>query len=426
VFKEEENAEGKLLAHAKNDKLFEGNQDTEQLAAEVRYVIGGSEEVSRKFRVVVLRKNWQSEPWTELPENERPERWDARLTLIVLPEQLENIEATLGVWLKRHLSQRRNTLRFLLPKKASGNIYFDRDLIVYARAVYLANQWKDTDAAFRPLHATYQNSHLRPRLRDLFDTFAILDIWNFVHPEQCRFLIEKHNATGDKTPNAIDEKIVNELFIAEDFEIAALTHASSSSSLAKFIGDLQEPSIDGKHCIPWLGEVTTKEKVLRLCAAGKLTINLRGLELLQAQPGETEDAAWMRIKGKLGSGKELEQTILQVPGAYPQSGGTLPLPLIPTTPQPPTQPSVPGATSPANIFADNSLPPRPAVTPLGTPPKTPVNLLGEVEKWGITAATNVTNININVSQMTGAQLTDLLKKLPDGVTYSLNLEKETQ
>jgi len=28
--------------------------------------------------------------------------------------------------------------------------------------------------------------------------------------------------------------------------------------------------------------------------------------------------------------------------------------------------------------------------------------------------------------MTGAQLTDVLKKLPDGVTYSLNLEKETQ
>jgi hypothetical protein len=55
-----------------------------------------------------------------------------------------------------------------------------------------------------------------------------------------------------------------------------------------------------------------------------------------------------------------------------------------------------------------------------------VNLLGEVEKWGISATTSVTNININISQMTGAQLTELLKKLPDGVTYSLNLEKETQ
>jgi len=328
VFREEENAEGKLLAHAKNDKLFESNQDTEQLAAEVRYVIGGPEEVSRKFRVVVLRKNWQNDPWIELPENERPDRWgDGRLTLIVLPEQVENVEATLGGWLKRHLSQRRNTLRFLLPKKASANIYFDRDLIVYARAVYLAGQWKDTDAAFRPLHTTYENSHLRPKLRDLFDTFAILDVWNFAQPEQCLFLIEKHNATGEKIPNAIDEKIASELFIVEDFETAAVTHAASSSSLAKFIGDLQEPSIDGKHCIPWLGEMATKEKVLRLCAAGKLAIDVRGLELLQAQAGETEDAAWVRIKGKLGSGKDLEQSILYLPSAYPQSGGTLPLPL---------------------------------------------------------------------------------------------------
>ena len=425
VFKEEENAEGKLLAHAKNDKLFESNQDIEQLAAEVRYVIGGSEEVSRKFRVVVLRKNWQSDPWTELPENERPDHWDGRLTIIVLPEHVESVEATLGVWLKKHLLQRRNTLRFLLPKKAATNIYFDRDLIVYARAVYLANQWKETDAAFRPLHTTYQNSHLRPRIKDLFDTFAILDVWNFAQPEQCRFLIEKHNATGDKIPKAIDEKIVNELFIAEDFEAATLTHATASSSLAKFIGDLQEPSIDGKNCIPWLGEVATKENVLHLCAAGKLAINWRGLELLQAQPGEPEDAAWIRIKGKIGSGKELEQTILQLPGAYPHSGGTLPFQLTPPIQQPPPLPSVPGVVPPPHIFGDNS-PSTPTLKPFGTPPKIAVNLLGEVEKWGISAAVNVINININVSQMTGAQLTDLLKKLPDGVMYSLSLEKEAQ
>ncbi len=420
VFKEEENAEGKLLAHAKND--------TEQLAAEVRYVIGGSEEVSRQFRVVALRKNWQSDPWTELPETERPDRWDNRLTLIVLPEYPENVEATLGAWLKHHLSQRRNTLRFLLPKKESGNIYFNRDLIVYARAVYLANQWKETDKAFGPLHTTYQNTHLRPRLKDLFDTFAILDIWNFAQPEQCRFLIEKHNATGDKIPKAIDAKVENELFVDEEFEEAALAHAMASSSLAKFIGELQEPSINGKHCIPWLGEVKAKEKVLRLCADGKLAINLRGLELLQAQPGETADAAWMRIRGKLGSGKELEQTILLTPGATPHSGGTVPAPpIIPVT-APVTPPVIPPDVLPLNPFGpDDSLPPPAArFIPYGTPPKTPVNLLGEVEKWAITPATNVTNVNINVSQMTGAQLTELIKKLPDGVTYSLNLEKETE
>ena len=296
--------------------------------------------------------------------------------------------------------------------------------------------WVDTFSAMLPGSSpgTYSspiekfsgNSHLRPRLKDLFDTFAILSIWNFTQAEQCQFSIEKHNAVGDKIPQAIQTKIQNELFVVEDFEETALAHTAANSSLAKFIGDLQEPSIGSKHCIPWLGEVAAKEKVLRLCAAGKLSINLRGLELLQAQPGETEDAVWNRIKGKLGSGKELEQTILQSPGATPQSGGTAPAPPI-TAPSIPSPVTPSGATTPTNPFVPSNplLPPAPTLKPFSAPPKTPMNLLGEVEKWGITPATNVANVTINVSKMTGAQLTELLKKLPDGMTYSLDLDKET-
>ena len=40
------------------------------------------------------------------------------------------------------------------------------------------------------------------------------------------------------------------------------------------------------------------------------------------------------MKGKLGSGKELEQTMLFLPNAYPQSGGKLPISRAGTTPQP--------------------------------------------------------------------------------------------
>ena len=298
----------------------------------------------------------------------------------------------LGPWLKQHLPTRRNTLRFLLPKKPVGNIYFDRDLIVYARAVSLANQWKETDPAYKPLFTTYQGTHLRPRLKDLFDTFAILDIWNFAQPDQCHFITEKHSAVGEKIPKAIHAKIENELFAAEDFEVAA------------------------------------KEKTLRLCAAGKFAINLRGLELLQAQPGESEETAWMRIKGKLGSGKELEQTILVPPSAVPASGGTLPLQFPPTPPPPGPTPPATINDAPTSIFGagEAAVPPTPALHACGTPPKTPVNLLGEVEKWGISPATSLANVNINVSKMTGAQLTQLLKNLPDGVNYGLNLEKEAQ
>lgn len=167
--------------------------------------------------------------------------------------------------------------------------------------------------------------------------------------------------------------------------------------------------------------------MLRLCAAGQLAIDLRGLELLQAQPGESADAAWMRIKGKVGSGRELEQTILLTPSASPQSGGAVPTPTEIPVAAPVTLQELRNSDIPSNLFAvgESKPPPAPIVKPYGTPPKTPVNLLGEVEKWGISAASSVSNININVSRMTGAQLTELLKKLPDGVTYALNLEKET-
>lgn len=428
VFKEEENAEGKLLAHAKNEKLFDAGQDVQQLADEVRYVIGGSEEVSRQFRVVVLRKDWQSNPWGELPETQRPDRWDGRLTIIVLPEHPENPSAVLGKWLKQHLPQRRNTLRFLLPRRGASSIYFERDLVVFARAVHLASQWKETDALYRPLYTLYQNSHLRPRLRDYFDTFAILNVWNFAQPEQCQFLLEKHNAVGDKIPKAIDAKIEGELFAPEDFEDAVLTHAATSSSMAKLLSELQEPAINGKHCIPWIGEVAAKERVLRLCASGKIAINVRGLELLQAEPGESAEGVWLRIRGKVGTGSELQQTTLLMPGAAAQSGGGAPrAPAASSTPATATASPVPPAHS---VFGDGVVSPTtpPSATaaaePLVAPAKSAVNLLGEVERWGINAGTSLTNVSISVTQMTGAQLTELLKKLPDGVAYSLNLEKK--
>ena len=95
---------------------------------------------------------------------------------------------------------------------------------------------------------------------------------------------------------------------------------------------------------------------------------------------------------------------------------------------PPPPPGTPPGGSQANPFVltGQTQPASLTLKPFGTPPKSPVNLLGEVEKWGINPATTVSNVNLNVSQMTGAQLNELLKKLPDGVTYSLNLEKENQ
>jgi hypothetical protein len=47
-----------------------------------------------------------------------------------------------------------------------------------------------------------------------------------------------------------------------------------------------------------------------------------------------------------------------------------------------------------------------------------------MEEWNIGPATTVREVSIRVSDANGAQLKELLKKLPDGMTFSLSLEKE--
>jgi hypothetical protein len=113
--------------------------------------------------------------------------------------------------------------------------------------------------------------------------------------------------------------------------------------------ELREPRPGRQDCIPWLGEILVKERIIRLCARGKIAINLRGMEYLQRKDGESDDEAWRRMRGKLGTGKHLDETYILLPQAVPATGG------VATSggeqPSPPSgdQPSVPttgGATEP--------------------------------------------------------------------------------
>ena len=187
-----------------------------------------------------------------------------------------------------------------------------------------------------------------------------------------------------------------------------------------------------------------KERILRLCARGKVAINLRGLEFLQAQPGEDEETAWKRLRPKLSyTGRQLDEVFLLEPSAVPTTGGT--------TPPAPHPPGVPGG----GLFGVGAAPTPPGVaepppgavpapTPGGggifgggspgggskpriafnNPPTSPLNLIGKLENWGIGPATPVAEVSIKVSAATGAQLKEMLKKLPDGMTFELSLQKE--
>lgn len=445
VFREEENPQAKLMACARNDKLFSDGSDLAQLAKEVRYVIGGTEEVAKTFRVIALPKSWLTDPWTSLDESEQPERWDDRLPILVLPEEPDSLDQRLGRWLKDHLQKRRNTVRFLLPRSGSSNAFQDRDLLVLARAEMKAQEWSGQSPEYKKLHTKYQGE-LRDILKKRFDRFAVLHRWNFADPSQCMFSVESLKKQGAQIPEGIEEALVNDLFVPEDFEDLVLEAAADNSAVGKLLRELQEPRPAGQDCIPWLGETSMKERILRLCARGKIAINLRGLEYLQAQPGEDEDAAWKRLRPKLSyTGRQLDEVFLMEPSAVPTTGGsTPPVPPPPggagglfgggTTPTPPgvNEPPAGGQPVPVpggGIFGGGATGGGKPRIALNNPPTSPLNLIGRLEGWGIGPATPVAEVSIKVSaglgsQITGAQLKELLKKLPDGMTFELSLEKE--
>lgn len=438
LFREEENPRAKLMAYARNDKLFADGADQAQLAKQVRYVIGGSDEVAKTFRVIALPRSWVNDPWTALDEAEQPDKWDDRLPILVLPEEADKLDATLGCWLKEQLQKRRNTVRFLLPRAGSTNSFMDRDLLILTRAEMKAQEWSSQNPEYKKLHKEFENT-LRDNLKKRFDRFAVLQRWNFVDPAQCKFSVERLDKQGSQIPEAIEEAITSDLFVPEDFEELVHQYASNNESVGKLLRELQEPRPAGQDCIPWLGETAMKERLLRMCAMGKVAINLRSMEYLQINPGEDEDTAWRRLRPKLSlTGRHLDDVFLMLPSAVPATGGSMPpapspggVPpgggVAPTPGVPDPTPGGSPVTTPkptqGGIFGSETGATKPRM-PLSNPATSPLNLIGKIEGWGIGPATKVAEVSIKVSAATGAQLKELLKKLPEGMSFELNLEKE--
>ncbi|MEZ6099969.1 MAG: DUF499 domain-containing protein [Pirellulaceae bacterium] len=443
IFKEEENPQAKLISSARNDKQFQEGQDLDHLAKEVRYVIGGSSDVATRYRVIVLPQFWRNEPWENVDDADKPQNWDDRIPLLVLPECPQKVEAQLGQWLRDNLQTNRNVVRFLLPIDGSTNIFADRDLVVLSRCVYLAEQWKAQNPEYGRLLTKYQKE-LREILKARFNRFAIISNWNFQQPTNCRFYVESHKAEGAKIPEAVHQHIIDNLFIPEDFEELVMAAAPNNETVGKLLRELKEPRPSGKDCIPWLGETLVKEQLLRLCARGQIAINLRGMEYLQTHAGESEDDAWRRMRGKLGSGKHLDETHILLPQNVPSASGAGPATATGGTPlfggatpgteptptaagQPQPVPVTGGATptsttpGPSNLFGGDG-----EFVAINVPATSALNLLGKIESNGIKPGTQLEDLHLRISRLTGAQLLELVKKLPDGMTYELGVSKEEQ
>jgi hypothetical protein len=396
--------------------------------------------------------------------------WNNRIPILVLPETPDRLGERLAQWLKDHLQHRRNAVRFLLPRThaadgaASSPVFDDPTLLFHARAVVKATEWQSQSGDYGKLRTKYQKL-LRDALKDRYDRFAILAAWDNQTLSRSRFTEEKLKVRGSEIPKAMDDTIATDLFEPEVFVDYAIEAAKGAASVKKVLEELREPRPAPAETIPWLGDTVMKEKLISVCAQGKITIDVQGRERLERRPGEDTRDAFTRLRGKLPDGKQLEEVILGLPGAGVAAHGAAQQPIM-------TNGSGPGATpSPGAIPDSPSAGPLPGPVPGGTPqtapsgsstgtsgfgggphgnlfgggagifsgsgtapskrtrlqapkPNSGLNLAGQLEMWQISAATPVQSVTITLEAATGAQLKKLLEKLPDGMIYGLALDRE--
>jgi hypothetical protein len=456
-----ENPRSKVRAFAKNDKLWDvaaipaagmtvyPGKDITHIRETLRHIFT-PDTVESPSRIVILGLNWQTDPWSDVDEFDKPAKWD-RPVLLVIPEQIvgdsADIGACLGAWLANHVQKRRNTIRFLLPAKDAQGMFSDRELVYSARCSFLCSKksWGNDDV-YRNLFKDFDNP-LRQALKTRFNRVAILKQWNFQQPHQCVFDIEKLTAKqGSDIPSAVEAKILTDIFDHRDFRNLVLDRTKDGMRIGDLMDDLMEPPPPHTgEAIPFLGETKLFELILGIAAAGDIVLNVEGTWIgRQPQDASDEEALEYIRKKAFRSDQENRKAHLGLPGAG--AGGTITISPensgVSAEPIPAASPPV-STTGPVEVFppeppADNSSgsgagegesewtpPPEPPAIVINNRKSveaaTGINLSGSFEAWGIPSDRCIDNASISFAGLTVQQIRQVLQRIPSTFKATLDI-----
>jgi hypothetical protein len=440
-FKLEENPLSKVKANAKNDKLFESDapaapgllpvmKDQVFMRQVLEHQLRSPDSVNEPpSRVIVLDPNWEASPWANVPAQDQPERWD-KPVLLVLPIAPPDTSAALGPWLAKNVTTRRNMTRFLLPKAGLRAIYDDPDLRRLARCAYLAKSWKDAEPVYADIFRRFDKD-LRRELSDRFDRFAILYRWNYQQPTTCQFHVEPCATTPEKMAKAVEDSIRANFFAPEDFAAFIIAAAQRGDSMKQVLGQLREPPAKpDADAIPFLGEHALYEQTIRVAARDQIALNVNST-WYRAEANEGEEQAYARLKRFcFRTGRELEEVQLGLPNQVGGSGVSIPTPrppvnpgglfpgVMPVVPVPVVPPVTPDPLAPTPV----SVPPAPAaIIRQSNGAKSGINLLGDIERWGLPDAERLAIATFTLRGLSVKELRELCTKLPPKLQAELQI-----
>ncbi len=455
-FKLPENPEAKLKAWARNDRSFEPEGTTAEgllpvgrdqvyLRTVLNYLLRSPDAASEQPSIpIVLDPNWERAPWANVPQPDVPTAWSERgkPVLIVIPASPKDLSQTLGPWLVEHVPVNRNMIRFLLPKADQPALYDDRDLLITARCVLLADSWKENDSQYVKLYKKYRDELLR-QLKSRFDRYAILAVWDFETPANCTFHDEKHGSSGAEILGAVEHHVREHFFALEDFEKQVVEAAGRGETMKQLLALLTAEPLPGEQALPYLGELPTYEQVLEIVSRDKIAINVEGRWYCK-EPGESDKATLQRLRSRaMCIGQKMHKVQLGEP-TQAGSGGVAVTPPPTTPPAPaggspgatrtidfPTPPS--GSEEAGNVgtlleppvsntaaSSDASQPAAPVIRrSLGA--KTGINLLGDLEKWALPDSQRVPQASLTISGASIKELRELMTRMPPKMVAELQI-----
>ena len=298
----------------------------------------------------------------------------------------------------------------------------------------------DAEPQYKELHRKFNTELRRDCLAGRFDRYALLAQWDYQNPVACRFHKELHGATGADIPGAVEKHIRDNHFAPEDFEAFVVDAAKRGDNMKSVLSFLRDPS-PGGNLIPYLGDPTIYEQVLRVAAHDKIALNRDGT-WYGPEPGQSFDDALRALKQRaVPTGWDWSSIRLGLPSerggggvtATPPPGllfggeatGVAPAPTTkPTgvTPTPTTTTAAPPTTGPQPGGAG------PTATTTAQPtirrslgPKTGINLLGDLEKWALPDRAGVTQATLTFHGISVKELRDLCTKLPPKLQGELQI-----
>ncbi len=448
-FKLPENPVSKAKAWARNDRFFDPDsaappgllpvrKDQEYLRDVLNHLLRSPDSPAEQpCRPIVLDPNWEKAPWANVQlQTDHPTKWEERgvPVLIVLPVAPSDVSTVLGCWLVEHVPVNRNMVRFLLPQEGLRNIYDDRDLIITARCAMLARDWGQAESQYRSLHDRRFGPDLTKKLKERFDRYAILCVWDFQNPTSCTFHVESVQAAGGAMPAAVENHIRDNFFAPEDFASFVVEAAGRGDTVKQVLALLRGEPLPGKEAIPYHGEEKVYEDILEVAASDKIALNVGGTWFCR-EANESKDDALPRLRQKAWrTGRDLHSIRLGLPSQV-GSGGVAVAPGMPASTLPPTTvPPGQGAVTLPTTVPPVIQPPGPSVPGVQPPvapanpvirkslgAKTGINLLGDLENWGYRDAERVTQATLTINDLSVKELRDLCTRLPPKLKAELQI-----